>query len=111
MITKAPILLLLGWVFCAVQAQPTITGDVVTFKYMDKSAASVSVAGDFNGWSKDEGLMLHDGSARWSFSKKLSPGIYQYKFLVDGQWLPDLLARENVYNEHGTLNSVVEVRA
>jgi hypothetical protein len=31
--------------------------------------------------------------------------------LVDGEWIPDLLARENVWNRHRTLNSVIEVRA
>ena len=28
----------------------------------------------------------------------------------DGEWIPDLLAHEHVWNQHGTLNSVVEVR-
>jgi hypothetical protein len=30
--------------------------------------------------------------------------------VVDGNWTTDLLARENIPNELGTLNSVVEVR-
>ena len=50
-----------------------------------------------------------DGS--WETTVALAPGRYQYKFVVDGQWMPDPRARENVPNQHGTLNSVVEVRA
>jgi alpha-amylase/alpha-mannosidase (GH57 family) len=77
MITKVTILPLLCWVFCAVQAQPTITC----------------------------GGMLHDGSAHWSLSKKLS---YQYKFLVDGErYETDLGSPATVenFNESG-MNSV-----
>ena len=47
----------------------------------------------------------------WETTIALAPGRYEYKFVVDGQWLPDPLAHENVWNQHGTLNSVVEVRA
>jgi hypothetical protein len=36
---------------------------------------------------------------------------YEYKFVRDGEWMPDLLAHENVWNRQGTLNSVIEVRA
>jgi hypothetical protein len=46
----------------------------------------------------------------WETTVALAPGRYQYKFVVDGEWIPDLLAQENVWNEHGSLNSVVEVR-
>ena len=45
----------------------------------------------------------------WSITLDLAPGRYQYKFVVDEHWLPDLNAHENVPNEHGTLNSVIEV--
>ena len=46
----------------------------------------------------------------WETTVELAPGRYQYKFVVDGQWIPDPLAHDNVWNQHGTLNSVVEVR-
>ena len=46
----------------------------------------------------------------WETSLALPPGRYEYKFVVDGQWRPDPNAHENVFNAHGTLNSVVEVR-
>ncbi len=41
----------------------------------------------------------------------LLPGRYEYKFVVDGHWIPDPNALENVLNPHGTLNSVMEVLA
>jgi hypothetical protein len=33
------------------------------------------------------------------------------KLIVDGEWIVDPAAQKNVPNEHGSLNSVVEVRA
>jgi 1,4-alpha-glucan branching enzyme len=55
--------------------------------------------------------MKRHTDGHWETTAALAPGRYQYKFLIDGQWIPDPLARENVRNYHGTLNSVVEVRA
>ena len=34
---------------------------------------------------------------------------YQYKFIVDGVWLNDPQAQEQVMNPYGTLNSIVRV--
>ena len=36
--------------------------------------------------------------------------VILYKFVVDGNWTHDPNARENVANEHGSLNSVTEIR-
>ena len=47
----------------------------------------------------------------WEATVEKAPGRDEYKFVRDGEWMPDLLARENVLNRHGTLNSVIEVRA
>lgn len=64
-----------------------------TFVLAKREAGQVSLCGDFNNWAAD-----------------VAPGRYQYKFLVDGEWIPAPLAKENVWNLHGTLNSVIEVR-
>jgi hypothetical protein len=50
----------------------------------------------------------YDG--HWQATLALLPGRYEYKFLTDGQWIPDLHAAENVINEFGTLNSVINER-
>jgi 1,4-alpha-glucan branching enzyme len=54
--------------------------------------------------------MTRKDGGRWEATVALQPGRYQYKFIVDGQWLHDPNARENVANPHGSLNSVMEVR-
>ena len=74
-------------------------------------AKRVSLSGDFNGWSPDATPMKQYDDGHWETTIELAPGRYEYKFVRDGEWMPDLLARENVLNGYGTLNSVIEVRA
>jgi hypothetical protein len=39
----------------------------------------------------------------------LAPGTYEYCLVVDGQWMPDPLAKETVPNPFGGRNSVLKV--
>jgi hypothetical protein len=73
-----------------------------------QQAKEVILAGSFNGWDEHTTLMQKtmDG---WELKADLPPGRYEYKFIVDGQWMHDPLNRENVRNEHGTLNSVLNI--
>ncbi len=48
------------------------------------------------------------GEGRWQTVLALEAGRYQYKFVIDGEWMPDPEAKQNVCNPFGTLNSVVE---
>jgi len=67
----------------AAPAQPKPAPDGVAFEYTAAAAKSVNLVGDFNGWSKDETPMRREGD-RWSAVLRLRPGVYQYKFVVDG---------------------------
>ncbi len=66
-----------------VQAQPQEVSGGVRFTYPAGSETSVSVLGDFNGWTKDE-HPLQRSNGEWSAVCLLRPGVYQYKFLIDG---------------------------
>jgi 1,4-alpha-glucan branching enzyme len=83
----------------------------VTFVLPICDAKRVSLSGDFNGWSPEATPLKRHEDGHWEATVQLVPGRYEYKFVRDGEWMPDLLARENVWNQHGTLNSVIEVRA
>jgi hypothetical protein len=83
----------------------------VIFALLEPDAKQVSLCGDFNGWASHATPMKRHGDGHWETTVALAPGRYQYKLIVDGEWIADPLARENVWNQHGTLNSVVEVRA
>ena len=82
----------------------------VSFALHKPDAKRVSLCGDFNGWSPTATPMKRHDDGHWGTTVALAPGRYQYKFIVDGQWITDPAAQQNVPNEHGSLNSVVEVR-
>jgi 1,4-alpha-glucan branching enzyme len=71
----------------------------------------LSLSGEFNGWSMDATPLKRHDDGHWETTVELAPGRYEYKFVADGEWFPDPLAHENVWNQHGTLNSVIEVRS
>jgi len=65
-------------------AQPRAIEGGVQFSLRDSLAKSVAVVGDFNGWSKEETPMAKGNNGIWSAVLQLRPGIYQYKFVIDG---------------------------
>jgi phosphotransferase system HPr (HPr) family protein len=66
----------------------------------------VLLAGDFNNWKPEP---MSKREKEFHASMKLEPGVYQYKFVVDGQWQVDPYAKENTQNDFGTVNSVLQV--
>jgi hypothetical protein len=55
--------------------------------------------------------MNRQEGGRWEADLALGPGRYQYKFVVDGQWLPDPNAHGSIRNDFGSFNSLIDVRA
>lgn len=66
----------------------------------------VILTGSFNGWNEHQ-IKMNKVEGGWELHSDLPPGRYEYKFIADGEWLHDPYAKENVTNEHGTLNSVL----
>jgi AMP-activated protein kinase-like protein len=83
----------------------------VIFALVKPGAKRVSLCGEFNGWSPSATPMKRYDDGHWEANVPLSPGTYQYKFLVDGDWLNDPAAQKNVRNDYGSLNSMIEVQA
>ncbi|HPB31861.1 MAG TPA: alpha-amylase family glycosyl hydrolase, partial [Candidatus Sumerlaeota bacterium] len=55
-----------------------------------KAVKSVSVAGTFNGWNMARNpLNDDDGDGVWTARVAMEPGEHKYKFVVDGEWIPD----------------------
>lgn len=80
------------------------------FSYFDPGAHQVSVAGDFNNWAQDSCLLKRKDSGEWNVSLNLKPGIYDYRFIVDGEWREDPQSLERVPNPFGTLNNRIVVK-
>jgi hypothetical protein len=87
-------------------APQTVSAAFVLF---EPQASQVCLSGEFNAWSPTATPMARQPEGLWKAVLALRPGRYQYKFVVDGQWLPDPKAPQSVFNEHGSLNSVVEL--
>jgi 1,4-alpha-glucan branching enzyme len=88
--------------------KPAEKGNVVFTLKEHLNAREVVLTGSFNGWD-EHAIKMKYGPNGWYLAGELPPGRYEYKFIADGHWLNDPAAKENVTNEHGTLNSVLYV--
>jgi len=96
----------------------------VLFQYEAPSARQVNLAGNFpdNQWLKDGtkvDIMYDDGThgdlvesdGIWSLLKDLSPGRYEYKFVVDrNSWFTDPNGLEMADDGYGGKNSILTVK-
>ena len=64
-------------------------GDTLIFRLKGFSNASkVVLAGSFNAWNTNE-LVMNKTATGWEIPYLLGAGNYEYKFIVDGRWMPD----------------------
>ena len=103
---------------CGAGRNPVITRDPspelvqggAVFRYINSEAKKVFLVGDFNNWSPQSDPMKDlNGDGYWSLFYPLRPGEYQYKFIVDDQWIPDPLNTESVPDGFGDINSVIKI--
>jgi len=76
------------------------------FEYVNGTARKVCLAGSFNDWCPESTEMISLGGGKWAKDLMLPPGTYEYRLVVDGQWLADPGNRENVPNPFGSQNSI-----
>ena len=82
----------------------------VTFVIDAGPGKIVSVAGSFNDWNPEAKVLKdknNDGVYRGIIT--LTPGRYEYKFVVDGIWCMDACNPDFAPNDFGTLNSLLIV--
>jgi len=65
-------------------SQPRAVEGGVLFTFSEEAQHSVVLLGDFNGWSTDQDSLAQDEDGLWRIMRPVQPGLYQYKFLVDG---------------------------
>ncbi len=83
----------------------------VRLEYTNPTAAEVCVAGTFNDWRPEATPMVALGEGRWKKELALPPGVYEYRIVVDGEWMADPLAAETNANPFGGAHSVLRVAA
>jgi len=81
----------------------------VRFEFKHPTAKTVCLAGTFNRWQPEAKTLHSAGGGNWWKETALAPGTYEYCLVVDGQWMPDPLAKETVANPFGGRNSILKV--
>lgn len=67
----------------------TSIGDTLMFKLAGfTDAAEVFLVGSFNGWNERE-LRMKKTRDGWVIPYVLGPGVYEYKYRVNGNWIAD----------------------
>jgi chromosome partitioning protein len=80
------------------------------FIYDAPKASCVKIAGTFNNWNtSEESLMERKKDGTWSKCVFLAPGTYQYRFLIDDEWVADQNNSNQVNNPFGGKNSVIKI--
>lgn len=95
----------------AAMTASTAQGRLVKFRLYAPSASQVTVVGDFNEWgSGSESRLMKKDDGEWVANVPLSPGNYQYAFVVDGKiWVTDPQAVQHVQDDFGRKNAVLYV--
>ena len=86
--------------------RPSLSGNF-TFRLRGFADAKVvAVAGEFNDWNQSQFLFAREGG-EWVCRVNLPAGTYQYKFIVDGNWLTDPNNPLSVHDRRGFENSLL----
>ena len=80
----------------------------VRFELDVPKAQTVFAGGTFNNWSATATPLVFVGGTRWSKDLLLPPGRYEYRFVVDGEWVEPPHAKAYVANPSGGRNGVFD---
>jgi len=73
-----------------------------------KDAKRVVLTGTFNRWDEDI-FNMNKTENGWELTLQVNPGQYQYKFIIDGDWVEDMRNPDKVENEYHGFNSVINI--
>lgn len=95
------------------EARSRLTGHAdrqkVVLRFYDFAGRDVKLAGSFNDWRPDQGVVTRKENGVVEKTVMLMPGTYQYRLVVDGVWREDPSNPEQVPNYSGGYNSVLQV--
>ena len=84
----------------------------VTLTFRAPEAKTVSLAGDFNKWSVEKGAMKKKSDGTWAIEIPLTPGVYHYMFVINGEaWVPDPRAESYRDDGFGNKNAILRVNS
>ncbi len=83
----------------------------VTLRFYDLAGKHVQLAGNFNDWKPDKDVVTQIVNGVLEKIILLTPGVYQYRLIVDGAWQEDPSNPEQVSNLSGGHNSILHVES
>ena len=93
----------------SISAGVRVEGGRAIFSYENDTAREVFIAGDFNEWSETATPMSQADGGLWTAELDLPPGRYEYKLIVDGNYMEDPDNPEKAPDPYGGNNSVLVV--
>jgi chromosome partitioning protein len=82
----------------------------VTLRFYDMTGKDVRLAGSFNDWVPDQGVITRWADGVVEKVVTLMPGSYEYRLIIDGVWQEDPSNPEQVLNLSGGYNSILHVQ-
>lgn len=83
--------------------------NLVEFRLFKPKARLISLVGDFNNWNPENDLLKRGQDGIWKLHKRLPAGIYLYKYIVDGKWVPDVYNSVSASDVTGEICSVIRI--
>ena len=74
-----------------------------------KNAKKVVLSGTFNRWDENV-FRMNKTPDGWELTLQLKPGDYEYKFIVDGNWMEDPNNPAKKTNEYNGYNSLISIK-
>jgi 1,4-alpha-glucan branching enzyme len=82
-----------------------------TFILSAPDAGSVKLAGDFTDWEAAARTMRKLKNGNWKTTVSPAPSDYEYRFMVDGEWVDDPACEQSRPNGFGSENCVRLVKS
>lgn len=83
---------------------------LVDFALNLSEAHTVQLAADFTDWEEYPISMVRFDDGVWHTMVPLPPGIYTYRFLVDGKWYDDPRALWKTQESAGPARALIQVK-
>lgn len=87
-----------------------VTDQLAEFNFYRPQASAVFLAGDFNGWQRNQIPMVRTPEGYWFARVRLPAGTFKFRYLADGKWFTDYAAFGVEQGPFG-LDSVIRVPA
>ncbi|GMY09333.1 Phosphoglucan phosphatase DSP4, amyloplastic [Fagus crenata] len=86
-----------------------LTRKLVTLTWKNQNCSTVEISGLDIGWGQRIPLKFDEEQGLWILSRELAEGSYEYKYIVDGEWMCNNNELIASVNKDGHVNNYVQV--